>query len=105
MEVVPDSRGEWCDADTCADEENSLVAQEVLTSTAERPVDHDPRKYPVQTWGYDLAARILAVFLAALLLFKVAANSPGKRASEVTNNTNVDRNVIFLWCAEKLYLY
>ena len=92
-------RREWRNTDTSADEQHSFIVQEVLASAAEGPVDHNTGKHAVDRWRNDLTPDIL---LAAFLLLKVAADGLCKSTSEVTNNPNVDGDVVFLGCTEEV---
>ena len=99
-----DSRGERCDADTSADEQHCLVLQKVFRGRAERTVDHDAGQHTVQGWVCartdDPAAWVLLAFLTLVaLLVKVAAERFGKLAREITDDTDVHRDVVFLGCA------
>ena len=90
-------RGERCDADTRADQQDGLVVQEVLTGTAERTVDHDTRKNAVERRvGGSTDDLALAALLTLILLVKVAATRLGQSLGEVTDDTNVNGDVVFL---------
>lgn len=98
---VPDrlqDRRERRHTNTRADEEHRLVVQEVLRRRAERPVDHDAGEHAVnrrvRSGPDDLAASL--VLFALAFLFKFAADSLGERAREVTDDTDVDRDVVLL---------
>lgn len=97
LHVSTNVRCEWRDTNTCADEEHSLIVREVLASATEWAIDHDTGKDAVDGGRDDLAASIL---LTTFLLLEVAANGLGKGAGEVTHNTDMDGNIIFLGCAE-----
>ena len=77
---------------------HGLEVEEVLGRRTERTVDHDTGENAVDRGvrggADDLAAR--AVLFALAPLFKVAANSLREGASEVTDDTDVDGNVVFL---------
>ena len=92
-----ENRRERRHTDTSTNEQDSLVVEEVLGRGAKRTVDHDTRQNAVhgrvRSRADDLAARIL---LALAFPVEVAADSFGERPREVTDDTNVDGDVVFL---------
>ncbi len=98
---VPDrleDRRERRDTDTGTDEENRLVVQEVLGRGAERTIDHHTGENTVDRrvrgGADDLASGL--VLLALALLVKVATDRLGEGTSEVTDDTDVDGDVVLL---------
>ena len=100
VHAVPDvleDRGERRHTDTSTDEQNGLIVEEVLGRGAEGTVNHDTREHAVNrgvSGGADnLAAGVL---LALALPLEVTADSLSKRTREVTDDTDVDRDVVLL---------
>jgi hypothetical protein len=84
-------RSERSDTNTSTDKQDRLIVQEILRRRAERTVDHDTGKDLIKRRRNDPTASILLT-----LAIKVATDSLGKLAREITNNTNVDRDIVFL---------
>lgn len=88
-------RSEWSDTNTGTNEQDGLVLQEILGSRTEGTVNHDTRK--------DTANRVsggvndsASSFLITLLPIEVTSYSFSQGTSEISNDTDVDRDVIFL---------
>src|ERR1700729_1998887 len=95
------SRGKGRHTDTSADEQNSFILEEVLTSTSERTVNHNSGQNTVDR-GIGGSANNLSASCSSLFpIFgvEIAPHSFGQRTGEVTHNTNVDRDVILFWRA------
>ena len=86
-------RSKWRNTDTSTNEKYGLIVQEVLRSRAEGTINHDTGKNAVDGRRNDLADITL---FTLLLLVEIATNSLGESASEITHDTNMDGNVIFL---------
>ena len=92
------SRGERSNTDTSTDERHGLVVQEVLGRRTEGTVDHDTREDTVdgrvRSRTNNLASGLLLLTLA--LLVEVAADGLGELRRKVTNDTDVDGDVVLL---------
>jgi hypothetical protein len=98
------SRGKRSDSNTSTDEEHVLVLQKVLRCRAKGTVYHDTREDAVQRWvdvrAHDPATSSPLLALPALfsaLFVKVAAEGIGEFTGKIANDTDVYRNVVFLW--------
>jgi hypothetical protein len=94
VHAVPDTLkngGEGCDTDTGTDEHSDFEFEHVLRCRAEGTVDVDTR----QDLAHGDFLGIL-VLLAPSLLLEVASERLAERAGEVTDHTDVNRDVVLL---------
>ena len=85
-------RSEWRNTNTCTDEQDSFVVQEVLRSATKWTVDHDAWKCPIQGWvrvgaNYHTAS---SVYFLLLLGIEIATKGLGECCSEVAHDTNMN---------------
>ena len=100
VHAVPDGlqdRGERRNTDTTTDQENRLVLGEILRRATERTVDHDTGESLVERRRGVRADELASDGCVALaLVLEVAAADAGELAREVADDTDVDRDVVFL---------
>lgn len=90
-------RCEWGHTNTSTNEQHGLILQEVLACASEGAIHHNPRQDTVDRWGHYHRTRNIATFLALTAFsVEIASEGLGKRTSEVTNDSNVHGDVIFL---------
>ena len=86
-------RGKGSDTNAGTDEKDGLIVQEVLRSRTKGTVNHHARKDAVKgrvnIGSDDFSSRV-----AFLLGVEVATDSLGQRACEITDNTDVNGNIV-----------
>jgi hypothetical protein len=95
-----DIRCKWSNPDTGADEKHRLIVQVILAGTSERPVNHHTRENAVKG-GIGVSSDHLAACRCIASLFalgiRIASNSLCKRSSEISDDTDMNGDVVFLW--------
>lgn len=102
VHAVPDTLKngrERCDTDTGTTENGDFELEYILRGRTERTINVDSGKNLTQ--GDLFAGPTLLTLLAGWLLVCVAAKRLTEGLGEVTDHTNVDRDVVFLGCAGK----
>lgn len=101
IHAVPDrfqNGGKRRDADASADQQHSLIIEEIFTGAPERPIDHDAGKDTVEWRGCRGADDFAACRFACLALFslicKFASDSLGEGGSKVANDADMHGEVI-----------
>ena len=101
VHAVPDGLedgGEGGHTDTGTDEDGDLVLEDILRGRSKGTINVHPRQHPAES---RVGIRLLVVnthnlALVGGLLVPVAAQRSGHSASEVTNTSHVDGDVVFL---------
>lgn len=93
-------RSERSNTDTSADEQDSFIFEKVFRSTTEWAVNHDTRESPVQR-RIGVSADDGTATLFLFFCIEIATNGFGKCGGEVTNHTNMNRDVVFFRSTER----